>query len=30
MCRGHSFDPASLPGGAGIPSFHAQRSREIH
>ena len=30
MCLGHTFGPASLPGGAGIPAFHAQRSRETH
>ena len=31
MClRGHTFDPASLFGGAGIPVFHALRSRATH
>ncbi|MEY2512728.1 MAG: hypothetical protein QOJ89_86 [bacterium] len=30
MAQRATFDPASLPAGAGIPAFHAQRSREIH
>jgi hypothetical protein len=30
MWQSHTFDPASLPGGTGIPAFQAQRSRETH
>jgi glycosyltransferase involved in cell wall biosynthesis len=30
MARGATFDPASLPGGAGIPAFQAQRSWTTH
>jgi rubredoxin len=30
MWQGHSFDPASLPGGAGIPRFQAHRSWTNH
>jgi hypothetical protein len=30
MWQSHSFDPASLPGGAGIPAFQAPRSWTTH
>jgi hypothetical protein len=30
MCQRHTFDPASWPGGAGIPAFQAQRSWTTH
>jgi hypothetical protein len=28
MCQGHTFNPASLPGGAGIPAEGARRGEE--
>jgi len=30
MWQSHTFDPASLPDGAGIPAFPAQRSEKTH
>jgi hypothetical protein len=30
MAQRATFDPASLPGGAGIPAFQAQRPWTTH
>jgi hypothetical protein len=30
MWQSHTFDPESLPGGAGIPASQAQRFRTTH
>jgi hypothetical protein len=29
MWQSHTFDPASLPGGAGIPAFRAPRTTHV-
>jgi hypothetical protein len=30
MWQSHTFDPASLPAGAGIPAFPAQHPEKTH